>query len=447
METQQDKLKIARRNELDWLRVLAFGMLIFFHIGMVYVSDWPWHIKSPHQSEWLQTVMLWSGQWRMPLLFLISGSAVAFIIRRMTLMQFYWSRHTRVLLPLIFGIAVIVVPQVYVEGRLNGMISDDVGFFRAWFAYLNQSSELFSDYKTIGNWHITWNHLWFLMYVFCYALIVWGLKCCTVLFSVVLASGRECSRESSRESGCGSGYRREDSSGEGFSGETIRAYGSSDKIYTEKVWRTLEHRVPSIVLVVVIPIILLQVYGKLLYPHFPITHAFVDDFYNHARYLSAFLFGYAVVRMPKVWESIKRIRWLTLMAAVLSFALVLTLYKGGSLGGAEYKDDVDNFVWSCNAWLWLLTVCGWGQHRFNRSNPVISYLNRGVYCYYILHQTIIIIFAYHIRDYHLGLVAEPALLILVTVVSCILGYEIIKRIPVLRVLMGVSNSPLKARSD
>lgn len=404
MKAQQDKLKTARRNELDWLRVLAFGLLIFYHIGMYYVADWNWHIKSPHQSEWLQIVMLWSGQWRMLLLFLISGSAVAFILRRMTLRQFYWSRYTRVLLPLLFGMAVIVVPQVFAEGRLNGMIADDVGFFRVWFAYLNQSSNLFVDHKTVGGWHVTWNHLWFLMYVFCYSLIIWGLKC--VSLSVESMVRRAASNRRSRD------------------------------ICRDSFWGMLEQRVP-LVLLVLAPVILFSLYGKFIYPYFPITHAFFDDFFNHARYLTAFIFGYSVVRMPRVWECIRGIRWYTLMTAVLSFAVVHFLHKGGSFGGGDYKTELDNFVWSFNAWAWVLVVCGWGQRWLNRPNPVIHYLDGGVYCYYIVHQTVIISFAYIIRDYGLGSVIEPVLLILVTVISCLLGYELIRRVPGLRLLMGV----------
>lgn len=405
MRMQQDKLKIARRNELDWLRVLAFGLLIFFHIGMFYVADWDWHIKSQQQSEWLQVVMLWSGQWRMLLLFLISGSAVAFIIRRMTLTQFFLSRHTRVLLPLLFGMAVIVVPQVFVEGRLNGMIGGDVGFFRFSFAYLNQSSELFSGHKMSGSWHITWNHLWFLAYAFCYSLIIWGLKSGLLVMEVLLH----------RIGGDG---------------------GSVSRHRFRECWGIWEARVPGTV-VLMIPIALFFLNGKFFYPHFPITHALVDDFFNHARYFTAFLFGYAVVRMPRVWESIEHIRWFTFIAAVLSFTSVLFLYKGGSFGGGDYKNELDNFVWSFNAWVWVLVICGWGQRWFDRSNPVIHYLNKGVYCYYILHQTVIISFAYVIRDYNLGFVVEPVLLVLVTVVSCLLGYELVKRIPGLRLMMGV----------
>lgn len=34
-----------RRYDLDWLRIIAFGLLIFYHVGMFYV-DWSWHVKS-----------------------------------------------------------------------------------------------------------------------------------------------------------------------------------------------------------------------------------------------------------------------------------------------------------------------------------------------------------------------------------------------------------------
>ena len=30
---------------MDWIRVLVFGLLIFYHVGMFYVP-WGWHIKN-----------------------------------------------------------------------------------------------------------------------------------------------------------------------------------------------------------------------------------------------------------------------------------------------------------------------------------------------------------------------------------------------------------------
>ena len=36
-----------RRYDLDWLRIAAFGLLIFYHVGMFYVT-WGFHVKSSH---------------------------------------------------------------------------------------------------------------------------------------------------------------------------------------------------------------------------------------------------------------------------------------------------------------------------------------------------------------------------------------------------------------
>ena len=58
----------GRRYDIDWLRTLAFGVLILYHTGMYYVADWGWHIKSEHTFAWLQDVMMLTAPWRMSLL-------------------------------------------------------------------------------------------------------------------------------------------------------------------------------------------------------------------------------------------------------------------------------------------------------------------------------------------------------------------------------------------
>jgi len=61
---------------VDWLRTLVFVLLIFYHIGMLYVEDWEFHVKSQYQSKSLQYFMILVNQWRMPLVFLVSGFAL-----------------------------------------------------------------------------------------------------------------------------------------------------------------------------------------------------------------------------------------------------------------------------------------------------------------------------------------------------------------------------------
>ena len=81
-----------RRHDIDALRVLAFGLLILYHLGMLYVSDWGFHLKSHYLAGWLQYPMLFLNRWRMDLLFLISGLAVHFLRGRRPLPVVAWRR-------------------------------------------------------------------------------------------------------------------------------------------------------------------------------------------------------------------------------------------------------------------------------------------------------------------------------------------------------------------
>ncbi len=39
-----------RRYDLDWIRLLAFTLLILFHTGMMF-NNWDWHVKNPETSS------------------------------------------------------------------------------------------------------------------------------------------------------------------------------------------------------------------------------------------------------------------------------------------------------------------------------------------------------------------------------------------------------------
>jgi len=72
----------VRKYFLDWLRVLAFGSLILFHVGMLYVS-WPYNLKSPRLYPSIELWMSALSAWRLALLFLISGVASRFLINKL----------------------------------------------------------------------------------------------------------------------------------------------------------------------------------------------------------------------------------------------------------------------------------------------------------------------------------------------------------------------------
>ena len=374
-----------RRHELDALRVLAFGLLILYHVGMLYAYDWGWHYKSTYSSEFLRNIMLWSNQWRMCLLFLISGAAVSYMLHRMPRWGFIRNRFVKLLLPLLFGMTVIVVPQVYIEMQSKGL-TREMGYGEFWLAYLNPFSSEFAQAKTVWALHITWNHLWFLMYMLSYSLIVWLLY--PMLSHPIL---------------------------QGF-------------------WQVLNRHMPTYA-VLFIPIFALYLNSAWLWQHYPTTHNFVSDWYNHGKSFISFLMGFTLVRW-RIWPALVNWRWPLLLAAMLTFSYTLFAYHGGKLGEGRGWQSLNHFLWNANLWLWILTILAWAQRKLAISSALINYLNIRVYCFYIIHQSAIIVIAFYLVPLRIGPLWEPLLVILGTIFSCYVGYELVSRIPILAELMG-----------
>src|SRR5512140_3573634 len=106
-----------REYGLDWLRVGAFAILIAYHAGMYFVP-WPWLVKNPRTYPGLVGPMIFFNLWRLPLLFFISGAGTWFNLQRRSPGSFVWERLGRLMLPLLFGMLVVVPPQTYVQRLL-----------------------------------------------------------------------------------------------------------------------------------------------------------------------------------------------------------------------------------------------------------------------------------------------------------------------------------------
>ena len=142
-----------RRLDLDWLRVIAFALLILYHSGMAW-SGWGWHINSPENLPWLTEAMRFTNRWRIPLIFMVSGGAIVLALGQRRPDVFARDRVRRLLLPLVFGILVIVPPQVYIERHSSGQFA---GSFLEWLP------QAYVGIYPKGN--LSWNHLWFVGYV------------------------------------------------------------------------------------------------------------------------------------------------------------------------------------------------------------------------------------------------------------------------------------------
>jgi glucan biosynthesis protein C len=372
-----------RRHDIDALRALAFLFVILYHVGMYYVAGWHWHLKSPHAAEWLQWPMVALNLWRMDLVFLISGVSLGFLSRGQGTWALLRSRGVRLMLPLAFGMAVIVPYQAYAQGVTNGFVSPGFGAFL--LRYLSMSAPWPKQAFDGAEFGITWNHLWYLPYLFAY----------TALVALTLPLWR---------SAAGQWLRR------AFNG--LRG------------WRLL-----------VLPVVPLLVFTLLLASRFPGTHNFVRDFHLHSLYFTLFLYGYWMGVDTGVWKELARLRRVSLALAVAVIATFFALRAGakGPLPG-----PLTDLLRVLYLWLMVAAILGLGHRHLNRPWPWLRWANESVYPWYMLHQTLIVVGIAVLAPLALGPVAEPALLVALTLAGCwLLTDGVIRRVGVLRPLFGL----------
>ncbi len=150
-----------RRHELDWLRVIAFFVLIYFHAAIIFIPGSLPMLQNADTSPVLEVFVQISSQFRLGLLFMISGIGVAFAQRRRNANEFLLERSQRLLIPLGLGILLLVPPMVYAEKLSLGQVAVDF-----W--------EFYPTFFTTGVYprgNLSWHHFWFLVYLYLFCLI------------------------------------------------------------------------------------------------------------------------------------------------------------------------------------------------------------------------------------------------------------------------------------
>ncbi|MDH5833737.1 acyltransferase family protein [Luteimonas kalidii] len=387
---------MQRRHDLDWVRTCAFALLVLYHVGMYYVT-WEWHVDSPHASTALEPFMMLSSPWRLGLLFLVSGVATAFLLgkarataaREDGRVRFLGPRSWRLLVPLAFGMLVIVPPQSYFEvvDKLPGGYHD--GYLAFWGRYLAADDSFCrgDDCLVLP----TWNHLWFVAYLWVYTVALWGLA-------------RFAPRMLERAGG----------------------------------W--LAGRLTSRAGVLLWPIVYFALARVALIGVFDSTHALVDDWYNHVQYFALFLLGFAIARADGVWEAMVRQRRLALALWLTSWlAVVAYFHHFSQIEPPHALRLAMRAAWGMNQWCAIVAILGFARHWSPGDSPVLRYLSQAIFPVYILHQTVIILLAVGMRPLALPPLLEGPLLVAATFALCFAGYELLRRIPLARPLFGLAS--------
>lgn len=362
---------------LDWLRILALAGLIIYHVGMYYVS-WDFHVKSPFAGPGLEPWMKLSEPWRMSLLFMVSGAATASMLQHGISPNFVRIRSKRLLLPLVLGVVVIIPPQSYFEVVQKWAYAGDfVDFLGLYFSG-------FHGFCAQGHCLVlpTWNHLWFLPYVWSYTLIAWSV---------------------------------------------LRLWPSA--------WLKLSHSCEHVFRgagLFVIPVAFLLTLRLALFEQFPSTHAWVDDGFNHATYLLMFMLGGVVALSHALRDRLASSRWLALVMALVFWAWLV---------GARPAKPQEHFVIAIYQWCALVAAFGFSQTHLNRDSALRHRLTPAVFPVYLLHQTVLVLASQALLPLQLWPTIEGPVLIGLTFVLSYAAYTGVSRFPFLRPWLGLHSSP------
>jgi hypothetical protein len=372
---------MERHYGMDWLRIGAFALLIFYHIGMVFVP-WGFSVKTAHPLVWTEIPMFLTSPWRLTLLFLVSGFASRALFAKMTgAGQFLRGRSARLLWPLLFGMAVIVPPQAWVE------LSTQHGYAQS---YLHFWAHDYFRFGTLSGIVLpTYNHLWFVFYL-------WAYSAGLALLSLVPG--------------------------------TERLQVVFDRVFAG--WRAIA-----------LPAAYFVILQAVLFHRPEDTHDFINDGIAHLRYIPAFLFGFGLARSAVVQQALAdhwRAAGVIALTCWLTIAGLLIAYPDFS-----FPDGNMAVLWSyrlarhLETWPAIAALTGIATRYWNHDHPWRAMLAEAVFPFYIIHQTVIVVVGGWLLPYHFSPLTEFAILVATTIAGCWAFYLIGRSIDPLRPLIGL----------
>jgi glucan biosynthesis protein C len=381
-----------RRFDLDWLRVIAFGLLIYFHAAIAFIPDGIPMIQNEETNLVLQVMAGFLHQFRLALLFLISGVGVFFALRNQNRAQFMRERSVRLLVPFVFGLLVIVPPMVFLEKRFIGDASGDIlgSFVEFYFA-------LFAD-GIYPSGNLSWHHYWFIAYLFIFCVIAWPI------FAYLKRAD---------------GLARLDA-------------------WSRKLSRGAH------LYVALIPLAIVEIALRAQFPGFP---DLIHDWANFGHFFMIFIAGYLLASNTRLLDQVQQLRDMSLSLAILASATLFALFWSPDTSSfspsINGNNDILVYVGFCllrvaNVWFWLLTCLGYAGRCLQRPSRVLSYLNKAVYPLFCLHLTVIVALEYLIVPLGWSICVKYLVITTGTVVTTLGSYELIRRrIAWLRPLVGL----------
>jgi glucan biosynthesis protein C len=379
---QQDSRIHQRRFDLDWLRVIAIFMVFVFHSSRFF-DTYDWHVKNATTYQWVQLWTMFQSNWGMPLIFVISGASIFFSVGKIG--KFIKSKTLRLLVPLVVGILTHVSIAVYLERRTHYQ------FFGSFFQFI---PKYFQGLYPVGNFAWMGLHLWYLLVLFIFSLLF------LPLFYILKDRWNN------------------------FLGWLGNIFAFPGMIY-------------SLAIPVILPILLIN----------PNTLLGGRNWggWSLPAYIPFFIYGFLIISHEGIQVRIKDYCWLSLTLAMLCIAsLVLVYNQFGEPSFSTWKYTLLFSLFGLNAWLWVLTIIGFGMRYLNFYKPILFYANEAVLPFYILHQTVLLIIGFYVTRWQIPDLGKFVIIASISFMFIMVLYEfLIRRMNILRFLFGMK---LKVKS-
>ena len=365
-----------RRNDIDWLRVLAMLMIFLFHCARFFDGGF-WHVKNNQLTFGADVFVRVVGQWIMPLFFVLSAISTCHALSHRTDRQFVGERIRRLGVPFVFGTLVLIPPQVYIERVshaqfVGSFIEFLPHYFDGWYGFG-------------GNFAWMGLHLWYLEMLFIFSLLA------LLLF-------RYLKRETVQHS--------------------ISRIASF-------------FQMPGAIFLFALPLVVVEMLVN-LQPDGVGRRDFGG--WSLPVYLVLFILGYLIAFDSQFKTSIEKHRAIALVLAVITTAVGFFLLTSGCSDRTYLFAILRTF----NSWFWLVAILGFGSRYLDFSNGLLRYANEAVLPFYVLHQTVIVIIAYHIANWDMSVLAKYLVLSTASFAVIVGLYDLaIKRVNVLRFLFGL----------
>ncbi len=363
---------------VDWLRVFTMACVFLYHNSRFYDSG-DWHIKNASSSVFFTAFVDLLNQWMMPLMFVLSGAAAYYSMKSRTVSGFVKERTMRILLPLAtIGVFVLGPPQIYLERLTHRQFSGSfLQFFPHYFEGL---------YGLGGNFAFMGVHLWYLMLLFLFSL---------VLLPLMAPVGKG---------------------------------NSSTLTRIAPVFRR-----PWALLLLFVPLAGGSFLADALEMGFTRQMGSWDIF----SYLLFFAFGYILFSDPHIARTVEKLRFVTLALGIVLPATGIMVGLG-VLALPPAGHAVDTAYRALASWCIVLALIGLGRRLLNFTNRFLPHANEAVLPFYILHQPVILVVGFFITPMSAPIGLKYGLGVVVSF-SIIIGvYELlVSRSNMLRLIFGM----------